>query len=666
MNVYIEKLYGGVSHRCLCIRSNMLGDSQVKTMKSILLLSSSMTRADWVCAEKVLQNPHMHAYILAYDRNVLRQMHRISDKVSLLDDYLPQSEWKNINKLATEWGMEWYLQPGLENKMIWSDIHLASIVPYPWHYTLNAIIRLCFVVNLLIDDQKPERIEFFLRDWKPMSIIVDDCDPLLEIVAKHVASKRDVKTVNHADGASLANTIYLARIKAKNTTRGLLQEASKLSRRYRTSVQKNILTTTKRSSPLVLFAHCARSILEITQALHESADTRSLWVAPDKSVVSSDIEYQELETRIISKLSPVYRRSTRLFAGQHAHVYFTLSDKNYFTAYNIDLLPVIDLWIKFLLRKEFPRLVLNIEAAEEIIRNYQPDAIFADNSLLETERILFLLAAKYNILTIEYQHGMYNNITYINFAKYYFTDWNIVWGKHDRDKQVSQGGDHSRFILGGNAWFDPYFRYLSKDNVSNRAKKQQLLRIGVTCKKAYKNYGAVGLLSMVEDYHAQYYRRILEAARKMPDVIFSFKTRFDSDKHPLLKDLIAEYDIQNYEIVQTINYEEWLSSISGLIMDYSTMGLEAMIFDVPVIILNVTGWPDPLGFESSDAVDVVANAEELYQALFANIQDPERRAKKRAEFVYNAVEDTEGMAAKRIARIITDLIRKRSIKKKEM
>ena len=86
------------------------------------------------------------------------------------------------------------------------------------------------------------------------------------------------------------------------------------------------------------------------------------------------------------------------------------------------------------------------------------------------------------------------------------------------------------------------------------------------------------------------------------------------------------------------------------------MGIEAMIFDVPVVLLNLDPWNDPVGYESSDAVDVVHNTEELHHALLSNMQNPELRAKERAKFVRYALADTEGTATKRTVQIISQLL----------
>jgi len=86
-------------------------------MKAILLLSSSMARRDWICAERIVQDPQTQTYMLAYDRYVCPQASRFYDKVLLLDEYLPESEWNNIYELAVKWAKEWYRQPAFENKI---------------------------------------------------------------------------------------------------------------------------------------------------------------------------------------------------------------------------------------------------------------------------------------------------------------------------------------------------------------------------------------------------------------------------------------------------------------------------------------------------------------------------------------------------------------------
>ncbi len=618
-------------------------------MKTILLLSSSMARRDWICAERIVQDPQTQTYMLAYDRYVCQQVRRFYDKVLLLDDYLPASEWDNINELSVKWAKEWYRQPALEGKMTWQGIELPSVIEYNWYHTLNTILRLSRMVTRLIDTQKPDRLELFLGNWRPTSVLVYDNEPLLELIAKHVAIQKGLEVVDHACRVSFLNVIYPRY--TKNKVRSLLREVRNLCRRLLSSKKIELRKSGIEATQHALFVSGARSILQIAQAFQNGGNRKSLYVAFGWKTLSTAVRNQKMEAYIPLKFPSTHRCATRLFAGQSADIRFSLADIRFFNHYDIDLFPVIELWIKYFLHTEFPRIVHNIEAAEGIIRDAQPDVILTDNRLLELERVFLLLARKHGIVSIELQHGLLHGDTAPSFREGYIADFNIFWGRLDRDKQLAWGKDLSRFILGGNSRFDSYFEYLKK--ASDVYVKKQPARIGVTCVVIYKFFGVHSTIETICD---KYYRFICDVARKMPEVNFSFKFKSSYGNYHMLKNVIADYGIENFEIVETVRFEEWFSSLSALITDFSTMGLEAMIFDVPVVILNLEEYDDPVGFESSDAVDVVYSAEELHHALLANMQNPERRAKERAKFVCYALADTEGTAAKRTAQIISQLL----------
>ena len=620
-------------------------------MKAILLLSSSMARRDWICAEKIVRDPQIQAYMLAYDRYVCPQIRKFDDKVLLLDDYLPASEWDNINTLSAKWAKEWYRQPALEGKMTWQGIELPSMVEYNWMQTLHIILRLCCMVTRLIDNQKPDRLELFLGNWEPASILVYNDEPLLELIAKHVAIQKGLEVVNHACRVPFLNAFYPKYNKTK--VRSLLREVRNLGLRLLSSKNIKLRRSGIETTQHALFVSGARSIQQIAQAFQNGGNRKSLYVAFGWETLSTAVRHQKMEAYIPLIFPSIYRRAIRLLAGQSADIRFSLADIRFFKHYDIDLFPVIELWIKYFLRAEFPRRARNIESAEGIILDAQPDVIVTDNRGLELAVVFLTLARKHGIVSIELQHGLLASVTCPQFPADDIADLFIFWGRLDRDKKLALGKDLSRFMLGGNSNFDAYFEYLKK--ASDVVVKKQSTRIGVTCALYNKFFGEYGSITLWD----KSFRSICDAARKMSEVTFSFKIKSGYGNYHMVKNLLAEYGIENFEIVETVRFEEWFSSLSALITDTSSMGLEAMIFDVPVVILDFEKWEDPVGFESSDAVDVVHSAEELHHALSANMQKPERRAKERAKFVRYALADTEGTAAKRTVQIISQLLHER-------
>ena len=618
-------------------------------MKAILILSSSIARRDWTLAERIVQDPQTQTYMLAYDRYVCQQVRRFNDKVLSIDDYLPASEWHNINELSVKWAKDWYRRPALEGKMTWQGIELPAMVEYDWYKTLHIILRLSCMITRLIDTQEPDRLELFLGNWEPTSILVHNDAPLLELIAKHVAVQKGLEVVNHARRGSFLNVFCPRYTKIK--ARPVLREVKNLCLRLLSSKKIQLRRNGVKATQHAIFVSGARSILEIAQAFQNGGNRKSLYVSFGWATPSTAVLNQKVEAYISLKIPSTHRCAARLFAGQSADIRSLLSDIRYFNCYDIDLFPVIELWIKYFLDTQFPRMARNIEAAEGIIRDTRPDVIVTDNRTIELSRLFLLLARKHSIVSVELQNGILPRATVPNFPVDYIADSHIFWGEFDRDKALACGKDHPRFMLGGNGRFDCYFRYLKK--ASDVYIKKQPGRIGITSPWIYK---FISPHATVETICGKYYRFICDVARKMPEVNFSFKIKSGWGHYHMVTNLIAEYEIKNFEVVETVSFEEWFSSLSALITTGSTMGIEAMIFDVPVIILSLEKWVDPVGYEASDAVDVVHSAEELQHALSANMQNPGRKARERTQFVRYALEDTEGAAAIRTVQIISQLL----------
>jgi len=618
-------------------------------VKTILLLSSSLAHRDWICAERIVRDPQTQTYMLAYDRHVCPQIRKFDERVSLLDDYLPASEWHDISELSVKWAKEWYRQPGLEGKMTWQGIELPSMVEYDWYKTLSMILRLSCMVTRLIDTQKPDRLELFLGNWEPTSVLVPNDQPLLELVAKHVAIQKGLAVVDHARRGSFLNLLYPRY--TKNKIRSILREVRNL---YFCLLSSKNIEFRKRGTKGIkhaLFVSGARSILEIAQGFDNGGDRKSLYVAFGWQPLPTAVQHQEVEGYIPLKILSTRRYAARLFAGQSAGIRSSLADIQYFNHYDVDIFTVVELWIEYFLHTEFPRIARNIEAAEGIIQDAQPDLIVTDNRTIELARVFLLLARKHGIVSVELQNGILDRGNVPNFPAAYISDLYVFWGKLDRDKELACGRDLPRVMLGGNGRFDPYFKYL-RETPDVYAKKKPG-RVGITSPWMYK---FITLHTNIETICEKYYRYICDVARKMPEVEFSFKIKSGWGHYHMIKNLIDEYEIKNFEIVENVQFEEWFSSLSALITNLSTMGIEAMIFDVPVVLLDLDQWDDPVGYESSDAVDVVHSASELHHALLANMQNPELRARERAEFVRYALEDTEGTAAKRTVQIISQLL----------
>jgi CDP-glycerol glycerophosphotransferase (TagB/SpsB family) len=92
---------------------------------------------------------------------------------------------------------------------------------------------------------------------------------------------------------------------------------------------------------------------------------------------------------------------------------------------------------------------------------------------------------------------------------------------------------------------------------------------------------------------------------------------------------------------------------------HSTVALEAMLLNKPVITINLTGTPDYMPYAESGAALGVYREEDLVPAIRKALRDPqviEEMAQSREKFISEYAYKPDGQAAKRIAELITRLI----------
>ena len=119
-------------------------------------------------------------------------------------------------------------------------------------------------------------------------------------------------------------------------------------------------------------------------------------------------------------------------------------------------------------------------------------------------------------------------------------------------------------------------------------------------------------------------------------------------------------------ICQDVDIHDLLNACDLLMTVHSTVALEAMIFDKPVITINLTGKPDLFPYAESGAAIGVYKEEDLVSAISKVLYDPrvkENSEKNRKEFTYQHAYKLDGQASKRVADLIIRLIEEGKMKK---
>jgi CDP-glycerol glycerophosphotransferase (TagB/SpsB family) len=125
------------------------------------------------------------------------------------------------------------------------------------------------------------------------------------------------------------------------------------------------------------------------------------------------------------------------------------------------------------------------------------------------------------------------------------------------------------------------------------------------------------------------------------------------------RNLLARLDAQDAIVVHDVDLNALLQASALLITGFSTVALEAMVYKCPVLIVNLTGEPDPVDYVSSGAALGAYTPDEIVTQmtrLLAETQASTALATARQEYLLDQLYRIDGQASQRVA----DLIQKMS------
>lgn len=129
------------------------------------------------------------------------------------------------------------------------------------------------------------------------------------------------------------------------------------------------------------------------------------------------------------------------------------------------------------------------------------------------------------------------------------------------------------------------------------------------------------------------------------------------EKTFVYEEILKQINCENVMVVKDFDIPSLLNASSLFLSHYSTMAMEALILQKPVIIINMFGDSEYYPFVSSGAALEARNAEEILTAI-KRISCGEFREKMQnstANFVFEHAYKTDGKASKRVADLIIEI-----------
>lgn len=228
-----------------------------------------------------------------------------------------------------------------------------------------------------------------------------------------------------------------------------------------------------------------------------------------------------------------------------------------------------------------------------------------------------------------------------------------VAGQSAKDAYVQRGVDPDNVYITGQPRFDALLR--------RKFNREQLVsELGIPGDKGIIVLATQHLAGgfCTEKQQREFTEIVVRAMPSFPEhqlVIKPHPQEVEDD----FRNILAELGETRAVVRQKVDIYELLHASDLLITAYSTVALEAMLLDKPVVTINLTGKPDPMPYASSGAAIGVYKKEDLIPAMKNVLSDTRTReelANQRRAFVLEHAYKPDGRASRRVAEVIARLI----------
>jgi UDP-N-acetylglucosamine 2-epimerase len=301
--------------------------------------------------------------------------------------------------------------------------------------------------------------------------------------------------------------------------------------------------------------------------------------------------------------------------------------------------------------------IRDYEMVRSMIEEEKPDIVVYPGETSEFGRTLFHLCRKNNIPCIGIQHGVLGNRLRLTLTKQEASGTTPDYCPIPTVTAV-YGDEYKRILIREGHYPRSSIEVTGSQRFDEIIKKQAMFKKqGIYRKFGIKKQKIVLLVTSPVPENEIMTRAVFNTMKKFPDIQLIVKLHpLEADK--LYRNLLKETG-SNAIITTETDIYELLNACEIMITHLSTVGLEAMILDKPVITINISGKPDPVDYARKKAALGVYREQDLVLAienLLKNRGMLKELKKNRDKYVYETTYKKDGKATERVAELIERLI----------
>lgn len=556
--------------------------------------------------------------------------------LKLSEDYLTDTDYKYIDEYAISLTRTWYLVKDSRGEGIteYGNIHLGNLVEFSFQSFLLCRIKSLEVMNRVVDLEHPRKV-----------IIIDDKDELT--AAARIISRFNNMPLLLLEEKPLSNwwIIFRKRLRAK------------LSDIFYFSFLDSLVLfflTRSRLNNLILIDPRAYAMLSGPHQL------KDFIFCPVEKGLSGRIYAFKKRKMYISFSVPLSRRLKKQINEQKNELLVKWrrlqkeqSFRDRFRYKDIGIWSLVEGEISRFFKERFPRVLKLIAQINRYHQSKTIRAVVLRADGRETERSIIKAAEKLHIPTLYITHGV---LAENNGHDILFCTKTAVWGRADFERYVSLGNHPDKLAITGSPKYDRlYFKNLSasKELVYKKLRLRAGDDFAVLATQPIVKFSS----HRTDDENEVLIRSVLSAIRGIPDLKLVIKLHPFED-YLMYKKLLKEIGASGAILIRDVDIFSLIRESAFLITVNSTVGLEAMILEKPVITINLSKREDLLPFAKKGAALGVYRQEDIAPAIERILKDRQLNKQlqiKQKEVVSRYIYQLDGRSSERVVDLINNM-----------
>lgn len=544
----------------------------------------------------------------------------------------------DVNQTAIHLAANWYMQAGLSRWLSHKDINIGQIFQHSMTYFLLQPLKSIGIIDFLVS-----------RDSIDAAFLVTNN-------GKDSHKISDISTLNVLE---LWKTIIIPELVPPLTTdwrdhikkigRFLWQIANFKSHKFRKNATHEILLSSDIKHVNTIIPHLLHNKKYRLSYLRDNDALRQL---PD--FFQQNIQYYSMITEMSETDNEdewnVFRKTVR--------------QANFFTFRGIGFWQYIE---NEFVEKYFNKLSFYknmIEKLETFLASKKYDGILVDEDVCAFNKTLILLANKQNIPSIVIQHGAAFESVPIALAPVSATKI-AAWGEYSRELLLKWGVSDSKITLTGVPRYDSFLKYCKQSKYEKNAiQKTAVLALDPFHERGRADFVGIHLTKK----HLQWViETVIQVFNDYPDykLIIKLHPRDNHDNY-FYEWVKAAAPKNNVQIVKSVSMQLLVEKCEFLMTICSTVAIEAMLKDKPVITINPSNANYLQPHVEKEVAFGVRNKAELKKAL--NDISSNGKYSENMKLLYPKVLEyylykLDGKASQRTAQLLENLMHKNKVPK---